>query len=260
MSAYIFSASYREKLARNQIIRGRQQEAEQTRYSHLVADLLAEKDSWITKENIDAKITDSLFEKQTTTGIVTKTSDLWRLQVISVDLDRVMSPELANEYTGQTLSDRLSRRGQFREAKKLYVQDILNPMIGSGEERANFKQLVEEFTATLDKAEAFEAFDFYNQTVSVLCMLSSRRIEASLVVSILICTCQFQTFDHDSSEAIDHPHDLEEDHEMYFNPNTDDDEVDAAAVVSRGRGGAAGGKGKVVKGKAAPVTKGKGKR
>jgi hypothetical protein len=160
-------AVHREKLARNQVVRSQREEVQQTRYTRLVADLEQEMPTWLNADNIEEKITDSLFESQATTGLVTKTSEHWRWQIVPLNLQRLMSPDFAaSESSGSELADRLALRGQIKSAKKIMVQDFLDPMIGTGEERAKYKELVEKFSAQFEDMEIFDYVDEYVDDVS----------------------------------------------------------------------------------------------
>ena len=152
---------HRERLARNQILRDQRNVEEQSRYGKLISDLMEEQKAWITLDNIDAKITNSLFEKQSTTGIVKKDSNLWKLQLVTLDFDRVMGPETKAEFGMSSLQERLNYRGQIKSAKRLMVEDFLNPLIGNGEDRAKFKDLVESFSDKFNDADAFDEYEEY---------------------------------------------------------------------------------------------------
>ena len=124
-------------------------------------DLEAEKATWITPENLESRITEDLFAKQATTGIVTRTSQHWRWQIVPLNLQRLMSEEFRGEPTESTLTDRLAQRGQVRSTKKLIVQDILDPMIGSGKDRARYKELVDKFSVQFEEMGALRWVDEY---------------------------------------------------------------------------------------------------
>ena len=139
---------------------------QQSRYARLVADLEHEKPVWITKDNIDEKITAELFDKQATTGLVTKKSENWRWQILPMNLKRMMSPEYMAQSNRSDLEERLALRGQIKSAKKLMVQDFLDPMIGSGEDRARYKEIVDKFAAQFEDMEIFGYVDQYVDEVS----------------------------------------------------------------------------------------------
>ena len=68
--------------------------------------------------------------------------------------------------TGNSLSDRLSQRGQVRSSKRLIVQDFLDPMIGTGKDRARYKELVDKFSTEFEELGALSWVDEYYANVS----------------------------------------------------------------------------------------------
>eukprot|EP01035_Chromulina_nebulosa_P024285 gene24285-31579_t len=66
--------TYRGKLAWNTIIREKQDAIRLKRFRAAIADLKTEQKCWITKANMDKKITPELFDKPRTTGLVAKHS------------------------------------------------------------------------------------------------------------------------------------------------------------------------------------------
>ena len=153
---------YREHLAKNQVLQEQKEVKQQEMYKRMLYDLNEEKQTWITSKNLDMKINDDLFTKQATTGLVTRTSQHWRWQIVPLSLQRLMSEEMKHEQQNEsTLTDRLAQRGQVRSMKKLMVQDILDPMIGSGKDRARYKELVEKFSVQFDEMGALQWVDEY---------------------------------------------------------------------------------------------------
>lgn len=105
-----------------------------------VADLEAEKSAWITLDNMDEKITSDLFDTHATTGLTTKYSNLWRYQAFSADFERTQREEYESP---EEYADKILNEGDM--AKRLEVETYLNALIGTGEERANYKKLLQEF-------------------------------------------------------------------------------------------------------------------
>jgi len=153
--------------------------AEQTvRYQRLIADLEHEKTVWITPENIDSKIVPELFEKPATTGLVNKHSDSYRWEVSTVNIARIMNShlELKREERfmkklyeatpkhlhgalakkldlqyGNALSNQLETRAQVRSSRKLLIEDFIEGMISTGEEREKYKEIIEDlYNSTTD--------------------------------------------------------------------------------------------------------------
>jgi hypothetical protein len=77
-------------------------------------------------------------------------------------LKRFLSPDFEPpKGTGSSLSDRLHFRGQAKSAKKLMVHDFLEPIIGTGEERSKYKEIVDKFSTQFEKMNAFEGVDWF---------------------------------------------------------------------------------------------------
>lgn len=153
---------YRENLVRNQIVRDRNTRAGQLRFQALLNQLEEEQTNWVTRENMDSKINAALFATPCTTGLVTKNSHLWRLHTITMNINREISAELKEEYSD--VGDQASVKSalQLKLDSKAYVHDFLEPMIGTGEDRANMKQLVREFSQSFAGLDANDdRFDFY---------------------------------------------------------------------------------------------------
>lgn len=77
-------------------------------------------------------------------------------------MKRFLSPDFnPASGTGSSLSDRLHFRGQAKSAKKIMVQDFLEPIIGTGEERAKYKEIVDKFSTQFEKMDAFEGVNWF---------------------------------------------------------------------------------------------------
>lgn len=145
---------YREKLARNHVVNEQLVEKQNERYKGLIDALQFESKSWITPANLDRKITEDLFATPSTTGIVTNESNHWRYHLLSIQLKRLMSSEFASESAaGTSLADRLQQRGQIKAVKRLMVEDFLEPLIGSGKERANYQEILNKFVAEFENLD-----------------------------------------------------------------------------------------------------------
>lgn len=150
--------SFREKLASTHLLWEEKQAQRKERQQRALEDLKSEASAWITSENIDSRITDELFAKESaTTGYVTKYSNLWKYQVFTPKLERLLSEEFQDKlFSNTALMDRLKTKAQFRIAKRVVVEDFLNQIIGTGDERSNFKELVNDISNTFEKLEGFE--------------------------------------------------------------------------------------------------------
>ena len=142
---------YREKLARNHIVHAQRVAVQNESFKNLIDTLEAESSSWITLDNIDSKITEELFAAPATTGLVTSESRHWRHQLLTIQLKRMLSPEFVTESNSNgSLADRLQQRGQAKSVKRLLLQEFLEPMIGSGQERANQQEILDKFAAEME--------------------------------------------------------------------------------------------------------------
>ena len=138
-----------------------QRVAEQSKIDTLYRmDLEEEKKTWITEENINMKITPALFENPATTGLLNHDSELWRWHFHSMKLDRLKDhSETTSDFAGSSLAERLEFRGQVRSARKMMVQDFLEPMIESGSDRAEFDDLVDKFTSKFEELDVWQKAD-----------------------------------------------------------------------------------------------------
>ena len=159
---------YREKLARNHVFHEQRVAQQQNRYLELTEALREESATWITYENMDSRIVEELFAKPATTGLVTGESRHWRHHLMTINLRRVVSPEFVAENAGSSsLADRLQQRGQLKSVKRMLVEDFLEPLIGTGEERANYQEILDKFAkefADLDVGD--EDLDSYFEYIT----------------------------------------------------------------------------------------------
>jgi hypothetical protein len=102
---------------------------------------------------MDSKITEDLFEAPATTGILTRDSKHWRYHLLTIQLKRMLSPEYVSESSasGSSLADRLQQRGQAKSVKRLMLEDFIEPMIGSGQERANYQEIIDKFAEKMEE-------------------------------------------------------------------------------------------------------------
>ncbi len=147
----------RHKLARNHILMADKESRQQRRYEVALVDLEKEKSAWITMENVDKMITNELFETQSTTGLTTKHSNHWRYQAFSVDLKRM------EHESQEAREDPVGMRKKLMAEKDLIrrfdTESYLNTVIGSGEEREKFPQLVKEYMDSVFTEENFDDTD-----------------------------------------------------------------------------------------------------
>ena len=156
----LYLLSCRERFQRNQHIRNLNAEARNLRYQLLLKDLESEKPHWIRRDNMASKINDDLFVEPCTTGLISKTSYYWRYHPISIKLNRKMSEEYYKMFVAADgLSD--SKSNQNALAKKLMIEDFLEPLVSTGKERQSYKELVKEFSEKFQSLHAFEGYEWY---------------------------------------------------------------------------------------------------
>lgn len=123
---------------------------QQKRYEALFNDLRDEQRVWITPDNIDSVITEELFAKPATTGLKTPMSDYWRYRVQSLQLKRLemLNEEENNYYPEEPMTEELAFK-KYKASHKLDVDDMLLAMVGTGADRARYKELVNKFSDAL---------------------------------------------------------------------------------------------------------------
>lgn len=104
---------FREHVARSQVIREQRHTVQEARHSRLVQDLVEEKDQWITYDNLNFKVTDNLFTQPSTTGLVTRASNLYRFQIIPQSVQRLLADLDHDGLRENGLKERLEEKGQL---------------------------------------------------------------------------------------------------------------------------------------------------
>ncbi len=153
--SFIFPTYSRDKLFRNTLLFNKRKALQTERIQHLVADLTVEKEAWLTRDNLKEKITEDLFRgSAATTGFVApETSQHWRHSVVTFHLNRVFTTEMMDELNPDQPEGLLAIAKQEQSHKTSMVREFLEGMIGSGAERANYKQLVKEFSLHFEKGD-----------------------------------------------------------------------------------------------------------
>lgn len=152
-----------EKLAKSIVKNEIKLQLEQKRIGQMVKDFVMESNTWLNESSIENKITTKLFTKPSTTGLVTRQSEHWRWHLVTMDPKRVMNPAFMRQYAGDSLEDRMEIRGGVRSAQRIFAQDFLDPMIGTGEERAKYRELVDKFTTAFQQQNAQPEVEEYFQ-------------------------------------------------------------------------------------------------
>lgn len=138
---------HREHLAKLKIIRSKKAVVQKKRFDSLVRSLEAESRYWVTPANMDDKITEELFNKPCTTGVVTKSSEFWRNYARCTNINRLLFGVLPNMKDEDTINDVILERTQAERATKEDIMGTLNSMIGTGADREKFDELVEDFSS-----------------------------------------------------------------------------------------------------------------
>ncbi len=146
----------RNDLAKTHILKNEKDAIQKQRYQIALDDLEEESKTWITTENIDEKITPELFANPATTGLLSKFSDNWRYSCTTEDLDRMLASGALDKNSENSISDKFNYKAGFQFVQKSIVSDLLNQMIGTGEERAQYKELVDNYVKILGDMDAFE--------------------------------------------------------------------------------------------------------
>ena len=87
---------------------------------------------------------------------------------MKTDYKRIMSGDLYDQLTANSaLTNRLNMKAQSNLTKRLFVEDFLDQMIGTGEERGQYKDLVDKFVMQFGKMEALTEVEQYYDLVSI---------------------------------------------------------------------------------------------
>ena len=153
--------AYKEHLAHNLIVHNERVQRQQTLNQELAAEYAAEKELWLTEENVDSKITLDFFDAPSTTGLRVNDSEHWRYATHTMSIDRLMHMQNSESHmTGSTsLTELLDKKQQRNSARHLVVQDFLDPMIGTGTDRARYKELMKKFQTKFHENNSFEEMD-----------------------------------------------------------------------------------------------------
>lgn len=151
----------RERLFRTQLKWEARKATEQARIQQALTDLQQESENYITASNVNERITADLFGKfPATTGIVTPHSNHWRYEVFTPKVQRLLSPSFREEFEMMTHSRiKAKMAGQSRVTKRMLTEEFLNDMIGTGEDRDKFQELVKAAAEEYDKRGAFVDVD-----------------------------------------------------------------------------------------------------
>ena len=152
--------AYKQHLANNLVVREERVEKQDRYHAALAATYTEERDHWLTAESIDEVITEQFFDAPNSTGLRFLDSEHWRYAVHTLKIKRFQDGE-TEDMREFTLSERLDHLADMRANKKLIVHDFLDPLIGNGEQRAQYNEILEETFNTLNKDEygTYQQFD-----------------------------------------------------------------------------------------------------
>lgn len=174
-TAFAVPDLYRENLARKHLQWDKKAEKQQGRYKQLAADLTRESATWITKENMDSRITADLFAQEAaTTGLVTRYSKHWRYNAVSVDYEiaQLMNPASFVQQENTLLSRFQQAKAEGNFHRRQDIEAFLEPMVSTGAERAQLADLVKEYSAAMDILEQPDHFDdLVRSAPSAFCIL-----------------------------------------------------------------------------------------
>lgn len=112
-------------IAREKVFKEKDQLKSQLQFNNLVDDLAAESKYWVTKENMNTLICEKLFEVPATTGITTKSSELWRYSCVTTDVKRLLhEARLSGDF--ETLQTKLENIGQKEADTKEGIISVIS--------------------------------------------------------------------------------------------------------------------------------------
>jgi len=151
--------NYREHLARLSVRAKQKDEVRRARLQRLIEQLEAESKYWITPQNMEEKITEELFQKPCTTGVVTKYSEFWRYYCRSSNVNRTLIQIMQdmNETPGSdsrtdSVRARMEERARKNTMRKEAIAHMLNGMIGTGKDRERYEEFVDGFSSFVEKS------------------------------------------------------------------------------------------------------------
>lgn len=154
---------YQERLAIAQRRRESLHAVEDRQVNAAVHDLIEESSSWITLENMNEKITEELFNTPgASTGYKTVQSHLWKYQTYVNSFHRMFtdSTYFANNTPEMAEAQRVEQKEEGKEVMhRVLLENFLNTLISTGEERAKFRNLIEDFSKFSAENDAWSEVD-----------------------------------------------------------------------------------------------------
>lgn len=159
---------FKEHLANNLRVYSDRKKELNSWHEALASELEKESQYWLSAEDVDAQITEEFFDQPSTTGLLMKDSEHWRYQVETIKLKRfdAKHEEEGDEdlvaagaafhnfrdngtWTEQDYRNAYRKKNQL-EGHRAIAQDFLESMIGTGEERAQYRKLLQEMEMRLE--------------------------------------------------------------------------------------------------------------
>jgi len=152
-------AAFSEHIAKNLLVHEERQRMQAKRHEELSKEYTRESQVWLTAANVDERITAEFFDAPSTTGLVSIDSEHWRYAVHSINLDRFRSMQTTDEPSDYSLEERLDLHKQNISNRHLLVQDFLDPLISTGAERAQYRDLLKKFSQKFEENDSFSIIE-----------------------------------------------------------------------------------------------------
>jgi len=155
------AVAFSEHIAKNLLVHEERQLMQAKRHEELSKEYTRESQVWLTSANVDERITAEFFDAPSTTGLVSIDSEHWRYAVHSINLDRFRSLQTSDVGvpSDYSLEERMDVHKQNISSRHLLVQDFLDPLISTGAERAQYRDLLKKFSRKFDDSNAFSLIE-----------------------------------------------------------------------------------------------------
>lgn len=121
---------------------------QQQRFSRMVQDVHEESRVWITKDNLNQKINEDLFETEATTGLVTRSSQHWRYYALTYQFGpNMLDPDGTGDVEDEEDMDDEASRRAARNLRKMTEEDF--PEDRSTKINCNVIKLLQTITGPL---------------------------------------------------------------------------------------------------------------
>jgi hypothetical protein len=142
---------YRARLAKAHFLAEQRDELQQDKYDRFVRDLSDEAKTYLTHDNVDALITEELFSRPATTGLVSPLSEHWKYYAITYPYEADRTPH--EDSGAATPEDPWERkklaRAEARGQARLMLRDMLEEVVNDGEQRENLEKYIDKLDEVL---------------------------------------------------------------------------------------------------------------